>query len=68
MTKNCEIVKYWKKNGDVDRCVGTDQVRGTIVIKGKAPKILPSFKKIGKVKEITLINGEIIKGKSTEYR
>jgi len=53
--------------GDVDRCVGADQVRGTIVVKGKASKILPSFKKIGEVKEIELMNGEIIKGNFIEY-
>ncbi|MHA1149742.1 MAG: formylmethanofuran dehydrogenase subunit C [Promethearchaeota archaeon] len=53
--------------GDVDRCVGADQVKGTIVIKGKAPKILPSFKKVGEVNDITLFNGETIKGKFIEY-
>ncbi len=53
--------------GDVDRCAGADQIKGIIVIKGKAPKILPSFKKIGEVKEIELFNGEKITGKFIEY-
>ncbi len=53
--------------GDCDRCTGADQVRGTIVVKGKISRILPSFKKIGEVKEIELMNGEIIKGKFIEY-
>ena len=53
--------------GDCDRCAGADQVRGTIVVKGKVTKILPSYKKIGEVKEIELMNGEVIKGKFTEY-
>jgi len=53
--------------GDCDRCVGADQVRGTIVVKGKVSRMLPSYKKIGEVKEIELMNGEIIKGKFTEY-
>ena len=53
--------------GDVDRCAGADQIWGTIVIKGKASRLLPSFKKIGEVKEIELPNGEIIKGKFIEY-
>ncbi len=53
--------------GDVDRCAGADQVRGTIVVKGKVSNILPSYKKIGEVKEIELMNGEIIKGKFIEY-
>ncbi|MFX1307584.1 MAG: formylmethanofuran dehydrogenase subunit C [Promethearchaeota archaeon] len=53
--------------GDCDRCAGADQVRGTIVVKGKVSRILPSFKKIGEVKEIELMNGEIIKGKFIEY-
>jgi len=53
--------------GDVDRCAGADQVRGIIVIKGKVPKILPSFKKIGEVKEIELFNGDKITGKFIEY-
>lgn len=52
--------------GDVDRCAGADQVRGIIVIKGKGP-ILPSYKKIGEVKEIELFNGEKITGKFIEY-
>jgi formylmethanofuran dehydrogenase subunit C len=53
--------------GDCDRCAGADQVRGTIVIKGKVSKILPSYKKIGEVKEIELMNGDKITGKFTEY-
>lgn len=53
--------------GDCDRCAGADQVRGTIVIKGKVSRILPSYKKIGEVKEIKLMNDEIIKGKFIEY-
>jgi formylmethanofuran dehydrogenase subunit C len=53
--------------GDCDRCAGADQVRGTIVVKGKISNILPSYKKIGEVNEIELMNGEIIKGKFTEY-
>ena len=53
--------------GDCDRCAGADQVRGTIVVKGKISRILPSFKKIGEVKEIELMNGEKIKGKFVEY-
>ncbi len=53
--------------GDCDRCIGADQVRGTIVVKGKISRILPSFKKIGEVKEIELMNGEKIKGKFIEY-
>lgn len=53
--------------GDCDRCVGADQVRGTVVVKGKVSKILPSYKMIGEVNEIELMNGEIIKGKFTEY-
>ena len=54
-------------DGDCDRCIGADQVRGTIVVKGKITRILPSFKKLGEVKEIELMNGEIIKGKYIEY-
>ncbi len=53
--------------GDCNRCIGADQVRGTIVVKGKITRILPSFKKLGEVKEIELMNGEIIKGKFIEY-
>ena len=53
--------------GDCNRCIGADQVRGTIVVKGKITRILPSFKRIGEVKEIELMNGEKIKGKFTEY-
>ena len=53
--------------GDCDRCIGADQVRGTIVVKGKISRILPSFKKLGEVKEIELMNGEIVKGKFIEY-
>ena len=52
--------------GDADRCAGADQIKGTIVIKGKAP-VLPSFVKIGQVKEIELFNGEKITGKFIEY-
>lgn len=54
-------------DGDVDRCIGADQIRGNIVIKGKVARILPSFKKLGEVNEITLPNGEIITGKFTQY-
>ncbi|MFW9970740.1 MAG: formylmethanofuran dehydrogenase subunit C [Candidatus Odinarchaeota archaeon] len=53
--------------GDCDRCIGADQVRGIIVVKGKISRILPSYKKLGEVKEIELMNGEIIKGKFLEY-
>ncbi|MFX1501016.1 MAG: formylmethanofuran dehydrogenase subunit C [Promethearchaeota archaeon] len=53
--------------GNCDRCIGADQVRGTIVVKGNINRILPSFKKIGEVKEIELMNGEKIKGKFIEY-
>jgi len=53
--------------GDCDRCVGADQVRGTIVVKGKISRILPSYKKIGETQEIELMNGDIIKGKYIEY-
>ncbi|MFW9876775.1 MAG: formylmethanofuran dehydrogenase subunit C [Candidatus Thorarchaeota archaeon] len=53
--------------GDCDRCIGADQVRGTIVVKGKISRILPSFKKLGEVKEIELMNGEKVKGKFIEY-
>lgn len=53
--------------GDCDRCIGADQVRGTIVVKGKISRILPSYKKIGQVKEIELMNGEKIQGKFIEY-
>jgi formylmethanofuran dehydrogenase subunit C len=53
--------------GDCDRCIGADQVRGTIVVKGKISRILPSYKKIGETKEIELMNGEKIKGKFIEY-
>jgi formylmethanofuran dehydrogenase subunit C len=53
--------------GDTDRCTGADQVRGIIVVKGKISRILPSYKKLGEVKEIELMNGEIIKGKFIEY-
>ncbi len=54
-------------DGDVDRCIGADQVKGTIVIKGKISRILPSFIKIGEVNEIELFNGEKITGKFIEY-
>ena len=53
--------------GNVDRCAGADQVWGTIVIKGKVSKRLPSFKKMGEVKEIVLPNGDKINGKFIEY-
>ncbi|MHA2008785.1 MAG: formylmethanofuran dehydrogenase subunit C [Promethearchaeota archaeon] len=53
--------------GDCDRCIGADQVRGTIIVKGKVSRMLPSYKKIGNVKEIELMSGEIIKGKFVEY-
>ena len=53
--------------GDCDRCAGADQARGTIVIKGKAKRILPSYKKAGEVNEIILMNGDSIKGKFIEY-
>jgi formylmethanofuran dehydrogenase subunit C len=53
--------------GDCDRCAGADQVRGTIVVKGKISRILPSFKKVGEVKEIILMNGDTIKGNFVQY-
>jgi len=53
--------------GDVDRCAGADQAWGTIVIKGKVSRKLPSFKKMGELNEITLPNGDVIKGKFIEY-
>ena len=53
--------------GDCDRCAGADQIRGTIIVKGKVSKILPSYKKIGEVKEIELMSGDKITGKFTEY-
>jgi len=53
--------------GDCGRGTGADQVRGTIVVKGKVARRLPSFKKIGEVKEIELMNGEKITGKFVEY-
>jgi len=53
--------------GNVDRCAGADQIQGTIVVKGKVSRILPSFKKIGEVKEIELPNGEKVTGKFVEY-
>lgn len=53
--------------GDVKRCVGADQAWGTIVIKGKVSTKIPSYKKMGEVKEITLPDGEVIKGKFVEY-
>jgi formylmethanofuran dehydrogenase subunit C len=54
-------------NGDLDRCAGADQAWGTIVIKGKVTRKLPSFKKMGEVKQVTLPNGEVIKGNFIEY-
>ena len=53
--------------GDVDRCTGADQAWGMIVIKGKVSRKLPSYKKVGEVKEIELPNGEKIEGKFIEY-
>ncbi|MFW9901339.1 MAG: formylmethanofuran dehydrogenase subunit C [Candidatus Thorarchaeota archaeon] len=53
--------------GDCNRCIGADQVRGTIVVKGKISRILPSYKKLGEVKEIELMSGEKIQGKFIEY-
>ncbi|MFW9820189.1 MAG: formylmethanofuran dehydrogenase subunit C [Candidatus Thorarchaeota archaeon] len=53
--------------GDCDRCIGADQVRGTIIVKGKISRILPSYKKLGQVKEIELINGDKINGDFIEY-
>ncbi|KKN12290.1 hypothetical protein LCGC14_1017910, partial [marine sediment metagenome] len=53
--------------GDCNRCIGADQVRGTIVVKGKVSRILPSYKKIGEVQEIELMNGDKITGKYIEY-
>ena len=53
--------------GDCDRCIGADQVRGTIVVKGKVSRILPSYKRIGEVQEIELMNGDKITGKYIEY-
>ncbi|MFX0188131.1 MAG: formylmethanofuran dehydrogenase subunit C [Candidatus Hodarchaeota archaeon] len=54
-------------DGDVDRCAGADQAWGIIIIKGKVKRKLPSFKKIGEVKEIALPNDEVIRGKFVEY-
>lgn len=54
-------------DGDVDRCAGADQSKGTIVIKGKVSRLLPSYKKVGEVNEIELFNGEKITGKFIEY-
>ncbi|MFX1380540.1 MAG: formylmethanofuran dehydrogenase subunit C [Promethearchaeota archaeon] len=53
--------------GDCDRCVGADQVRGTIIVKGKISRILPSYKKLGQVKEIELMNGDKINGDFVEF-
>ncbi|MFX1480262.1 MAG: formylmethanofuran dehydrogenase subunit C [Promethearchaeota archaeon] len=53
--------------GDCGRCAGADQVRGTIVVKGKVSRRLPSFKEIGEVKEVELMNGDKITGKFIEY-
>ena len=53
--------------GDVDKYPGADQAWGIIVIKGKILRKLPSYKKTEEVNEITLPNGEIIKGKFIEY-
>lgn len=54
-------------NGNVDRCAGADQIQGSIVVKGRISKILPSFKKLGEINEIELPNGEKLKGKFIEY-
>ncbi len=54
-------------DGDVDRCTGADQAWGTIIVKGKVSRKLPSYKKVGEVNEIELANGEKIKGKFIEY-
>lgn len=54
-------------DGDVDRCIGADQILGNIVVKGKISRILPSFKKMGEVNEITLPNGDVITGKFAQY-
>ncbi|MGV9173393.1 MAG: formylmethanofuran dehydrogenase subunit C [Promethearchaeia archaeon] len=54
-------------NGDVDRCTGADQAWGSIIVKGKVKTMLPSYKKMGNVKEVELPNGEKIKGKFMEY-
>jgi formylmethanofuran dehydrogenase subunit C len=54
-------------DGDVDRCAGADQAWGTIVIKGKVSRKLPSYKKVGEVNGVELPNGEKIKGKFIEY-
>lgn len=53
--------------GGVDTYPGADQAWGTIVIKGKVAKPLPSYKKMGEVNEIELPNGEKITGKFIEY-
>ena len=53
--------------GDCERCCGADQAWGTIVVKGKVSRVLPSFIKIGEVSEIGLPNGDKIKGKFIEY-
>jgi formylmethanofuran dehydrogenase subunit C len=53
--------------GDCDRCAGADQSTGTIVIKGSISRKLPSYKKMGQVKEIALPNGEKINGAFIEY-
>jgi len=52
---------------DVERWIGADQAWGTIVVKGKVEKTLPSYKQMGEVKEIELPNGEKISGKFMEY-
>ena len=54
-------------NGDADLYIGADQAWGTIVVKGKILRKLPSYKKTCEVNEITLPNGEIIKGEFIEY-
>jgi formylmethanofuran dehydrogenase subunit C len=54
-------------DGDVDRCTGSDQAWGSIIVKGKVKTMLPSYKKVGSVKKVELPNGEVIKGKFTEF-
>lgn len=54
-------------NGDTDVYPGADQAWGNIIVNGKILKKLASYKKIGEKKEISLPNGEIIKGNYIEY-
>jgi formylmethanofuran dehydrogenase subunit C len=53
--------------GDVDLYAGADQAWGQIIIKGKVPRLLPSYKKMGEISEIELPNGEKITGNFIEY-